>query len=163
METRVRTQLVQTFLSALREEQLPWRRCWTTVQPTSFSTGKPYRGINNLLLSHVANERGYEDPRWMTYHQAQANGWQVRKGEKSVPVEYWHSYDTKLKIKLDRSEVIRIQREEPERMKDIKFTAFWANVFNAQQIDGVPAWVPPRSEVHPELLLYRREQRPPVL
>lgn len=82
MENRVRAQLVQTFLAALKQEQLPWRRCWTTTQPTSFITGKPYRGINNLLLSHVANERSYTDPRWLTYRQAQANGWQVRKGEK---------------------------------------------------------------------------------
>lgn len=157
MESPGRKALADTFLAALQQEQLPWHRCWNVVRPQSFSTGKTYRGINNLTLSFVAEERGYKDPRWMTYHQAQANGWQVRKGEKSSKVEHWHYYDKGQRKNIDADEVRRIQREEPQRMKDIRLTAYAYSVFNAEQVDGVPAWQPPKHSTNIELLALRRD------
>lgn len=135
LESKARAALAETFLAALKDDTIPWRKCWN-ARPVSFSTGKPYRGINNLMLSFVADEQGYQDTRWMTYKQAQEHGWQVRKGEKSVRVEYWHYYDTKLKKTLDRDEIVRIQREDPDRMQDIRLAAYTYNVFNVEQIDG---------------------------
>lgn len=135
-DNKARAALAETFLNALKEDRLPWHQCWSAGLPMSFSTGKPYRGINNLMLSYVANERGYQDTRWMTYKYAQDHGWQVRKGEKSVRVECWRYYDTKLKKNLDCSEVARIQKEDPERMKNIRLAAYVYNVFNVEQIDG---------------------------
>lgn len=134
-ENKARAALAETFLNALKEDTIPWRKCWNAA-PLSMSTGKPYRGINNLMLSFVADEKGYQDTRWMRYKYAKDHGWQVRKGEKSVRVEYWTHYDIKLKKSLDRAEVVRIQREEPERMKDIRLAAYTYNVFNVEQIDG---------------------------
>ena len=31
----------------------------------------------------------YTDPRWMTYKQAQGQGWQVRGGEKGTQIQHW--------------------------------------------------------------------------
>lgn len=156
-ENKARAALAETFLNALKEDTIPWRKCWN-AQPLSFSTGKPYRGINNLMLSFIADEKGYQDTRWMTYKQAQDHGWQVRKGEKSVRVEYWHYYDTKLKKTLDRTEVAQIQREDPERMKDIRLAAYTYNVFNVEQIDGE---IPPQKRAvvqDPTVLKALRDQ-----
>ena len=116
-ENKVRAELAKAFLDALKEDRIPWRKCWSAA-PLSFGTGKPYRGINNLMLSWVASARGYGDRRWMTLRQANEKGWRVRKGEKSTRVEHWHYYDVKLKKALPRAEVARIQKEELERMKD---------------------------------------------
>ena len=30
-----------------------------------------------------------DDPRWLTYKQAQDRGWQVRRGEKGTQIEFW--------------------------------------------------------------------------
>ena len=50
------------------------------VMPYNFQSGKRYRAINALSLLMA----GSEDPRWMTYRQAEERGLQVRKGEKSM-------------------------------------------------------------------------------
>ena len=49
--------------------------------PADLSSGRRYRGINVLLLSLKAMQRGYSANRWITYPQAKALGAQVRKGE----------------------------------------------------------------------------------
>lgn len=144
-DNKARAALAATFLDALKDDVIPWRKCWAAA-PVSFSTGKPYRGINNLMLSFISGMKGYQDTRWLTFKQAQNNGWHVRKGERAVKVEYWHYYDTETMKNLDRAEVRRIQREEPERMKNIKLAAYTYNVFNAEQIEGIPpqeAAIPP--------------------
>lgn len=134
-ENKARAAIAEAFLAALQEDQIPWRQCWS-ASPVSMSSGKPYRGINNLMLSWMAYQKGYQDTRWMTYKYAQDHGWQVRKGEKSVRVEYWQHYDAELKKALSRDEVIRIQQEEPERMEHIRLVAYTANVFNVEQVAG---------------------------
>lgn len=132
---KAREELSNTFLTALREDTIPWRKCWNGA-PTSFSTGKPYQGINNLMLSYVAAQRGYRDTRWITYKHAQDQGWQVRKGEKSVRVEYWHYYDKTTKQRMEIEDVLKIRAENPSKMKDIDIFAGSSNVFNMEQLDG---------------------------
>lgn len=138
MLSKVRQTLVQEFLAALHENEIPWHKCWNSARPVSLQTGKAYRGLNNLSLSYVAMLKGYADPRWLTFKQAQNHGWHVRKGEKAARVEFWHYYDAQARKILEQADVRRIQREEPERMKDIRLAAFTYAVFNAGQVDGVP-------------------------
>lgn len=156
LENKARGDLVEAFLAALKEDQIPWQKCWS-AGPLSFSSGKAYRGINNLMLSYVADRRGYQDRRWMTYKRAQDNGWQVRRGEKSVRVEHWSYYDKALKKNLEPDEVRRIQREEPERMKDIRLAVYTSNVFNVEQIEGDIPPLKKKQEVDVEQLAARRE------
>lgn len=151
----MRAELAKAFLDALKEDQIPWHRCWN-ASPLSFGTGKPYRGINNLMLSLVASARGYEDRRWMTFKQANDRGWKVRKGERATRIEHWHYYDVALKKALTQAEVARIQKEEPERMKDIRLSAISYNVFNVAQIEGD---VPPLERHGPKLNTEKLAQR----
>jgi len=59
--------------------------------PINAITGKPYRGVNRELLSTFGPSNG--DGRYCTYKQAEAQGWQVRKGEHGFPIEKWSTYE----------------------------------------------------------------------
>jgi antirestriction protein ArdC len=38
--------------------------------PQNGQSGRHYHGVNSVLLFLTAQERGYEDARWMTFRQA---------------------------------------------------------------------------------------------
>lgn len=83
------------MLRMLDEGVAPWRKPWATLgqRPTSLSTGKPYRGINHLMLWFVAEEKGYASPFWGTYKQLTERGGQVQRGEKATTVVLWSHVD----------------------------------------------------------------------
>lgn len=137
MLSQIRQKLAQTFLAALHENEIPWHKCWGGTRPLNLQTGREYRGVNNLFLSYAAMEKGYRDPRWMTFKQAADRGWHVRKGEKAERVEFWHYYDSREQKIVEEKEVQRLRVEEPERMKQIRLAAYTYCVFNGEQVDGV--------------------------
>lgn len=136
---KVREQLAQHFLEALNQGRIPWEACWSQSRPLNPVTGKVYRGVNAIALSYTADHRGYTDPRWCTYRQAQEKGWQVRKGEKSASVEYWAYYDTKARKLLPWEDVKQKLKADPDYEKYLQLRCRTYSVFNAQQIDGIPA------------------------
>lgn len=136
---KVREQLAQKFLAALDQGRIPWEACWSQGRPENAVTGKTYRGVNAIALSYAADDRGYTDPRWCTYNQAQNNGWQVRKGETSpISVEYWAYYDLKEKKLLSWQEMRDKLKADPDYEKHLQLRCRIYPVFNAQQIDGIP-------------------------
>ena len=77
------------IIARLEAGTAPWQRPYEEsllgglpMNPTT--GGKRYRGVNaiSLLMAQPSS-----DPRWLTYKQAEAQGWQVRRGEKSRTVE----------------------------------------------------------------------------
>ena len=131
----VRAVITDKILQALRAGVPPWRKGWTASGlHLNASTKKPYRGINQLLLG--MNGGGFADPRWLTYRQAKEAGYQVRQGE--------HSTKIVRVVEIDRS------RDGAKAEGDIvaeeggrRIMRFY-DVFNAQQIDGMPA-IPART------------------
>lgn len=87
------------------------------------SNGEPYRGINVLVLWSVAASKGYTSARWLTFNQAKALNAHVRKGEKAATV-----------VKFGTVE----KEDENGEEKLIPFAKAYS-VFNADQIDGLPA------------------------
>ena len=83
------TAVTDTILEALEAGTVPWRRPWTSAGtlPLSLSTGRPYRGVNVMLLSLLGAQ--YDSPYWGTYKKIAELGGQVRKGEKSTMVTFW--------------------------------------------------------------------------
>lgn len=138
MKNKVRESLSQAFLAALQEEQLPWRAVWHTARPYNLTTGKAYRGVNTLSLSLKALDKGWEDPRWCTYRQAQEHGWQVRQGEKASSVEYWLAYDKEGKKHYSIQEARRLVRDGKLQWEQLVLHCRCSYVFNAAQIDGIP-------------------------
>jgi antirestriction protein ArdC len=101
--------------------------------PYNPTTDNAYKGGNVIWLMTVANQKGYTDPRWMTYKQAQEKGWQVRKGEHGTAIAYWKRTETVKEKDPETGEERKVERnlDRPR--------PFYATVFNAQQIEGVPA------------------------
>lgn len=91
----VRQIVTDQIITALEDGTLPWRRPWTPSQagldtrPRNARTGRPYSGINLLLLMMAAFRFGGDDPRWITYRAAEKAGWQVRRGATGTRIFYY--------------------------------------------------------------------------
>jgi antirestriction protein ArdC len=86
-------EVTQRIVESIERGTRPWSRPWTRDQTTAGMlprrhTGEAYRGVNVLLLWAAAQERGYSGQTWLTYKQVQAEGGQVRKGERGTTVVY---------------------------------------------------------------------------
>ena len=98
------------------------------------TTEKTYRGGNAVHLMATALERGYDDPRWMTYKQAAENDWQVKKGEKGTRIEFWEVKEgSSVETESDKSNTESSQRQ---------YIHLIYSVFNAQQMEGISPHVP---------------------
>jgi antirestriction protein ArdC len=132
----LRQEITDNIIVALEKGTAPWQKPWQagafemSMNPTS---GKPYRGGNVIQLMLSGMKGGYEDPRWLTYRQALEKGWQVRKGEKGTQIEFWQFP----KAKSEDLEESRSAERDPGCPIYRVYT-----VFNASQIDGIPAYVP---------------------
>ncbi|MBX7208534.1 MAG: ssDNA-binding domain-containing protein [Verrucomicrobiaceae bacterium] len=85
--------VTDTILRHLEEGVVPWRRPWSREvgKPRNFHTGKPYRGVNLLLLGL----RKFASPFWLTFQQVKALGGSVRKGERGSTVVNWGQFTPK--------------------------------------------------------------------
>lgn len=158
---KTREQLSEAFINSLKEDQIPWRQGWKSGRPVNAASNVRYRGINAFWLTYAAQLKGYDDPRWCTYKQAQDHGWQVRRGEKGMPVEFWSLYDTETRKKISREEADEIREtlgdrdKFKERIKPISSTSV---VFNATQIDGIPKIEFQREPINEEELIQSRDK-----
>ena len=95
-------------------------------------SGARYHGSNLLRLYLTGLEKGYTDGRWMTYKQAQSEGWQVRKGEQGVRCE---KYIFTRQIEEENPDTGELEKKTVPLSKPMVNTFV---VFNAQQIEGIP-------------------------
>lgn len=137
--------ITDRIIQALEQGTPPWVAPWQdrTALPSNLTTGKPYRGINILLLHFETLDRGYPDSRWLTLKQANDIGGRVKRGEHGAQIVFFKMQE----IGEDRNDFSEAG-DEPKRVVPLlkQFT-----VFNASQIDGlperfeqraVPAWQP---------------------
>lgn len=138
-------ELINMIKAGTAPFQIPWNPSKGTALPYNYITGNPYRGSNNFRLLM----QGYEDPRWLTYRQAQSVNAQVKKGEHGIKLIklVTHAEHTErdkngkpVTDENGKPKTILIPLEQPFIKS---FT-----VFNAEQIDGLPKYEP---EPLPEL------------
>lgn len=98
----------------------PWKRPWAGGIPKNLCSGKPYRGINSLVLGLCSP---YASPWWLTFKQAKQRGGHVRKGEKSTAVLFFKM----------------LEREQADGRKKTIPIARYYRVFNAEQCEGIEA------------------------
>jgi len=126
---RVTEKIVEDLERGVR----PWVKPWKAEHAAGRITrplrhnGKPYSGINILMLWGSAVAQGFLAPIWMTFRQAKELGAHVRKGEKGSPVVYANSV-----TRTEENE----DGEEAER--EIHFLRSYT-VFNVEQIEELPA------------------------
>ena len=132
--------VAEKLIEQLKQGTAPWQKPWQAGEPGAFlpvnpTTGKRYRGINAIHLM----SQGQSDQRWMTYKQAAAIGAQVRQGEKGTPIQYWKFSEKQTKTGADGKPVLDAQGEAlKESVRLERPRVFFATVFNAGQIDGLP-------------------------
>ncbi|WP_286704612.1 ArdC-like ssDNA-binding domain-containing protein [Acidiphilium sp. 37-64-53] len=135
--------MTDKILAALERDVLPWQRGWDqgiAGAPMNPTTGRIYRGINNLLLRMMQDAAFNGDPRWCTYRQAQARGWQVRKGERGTTVVFYR------KLQGRGGEDGNTCLVSPDAAGEGACPFFMLRasiVFHATQIDGIPVYNPP--------------------
>ena len=124
-----RKKLTETIISNLEKDGLNWVKGWSSkFAPQNATTEKPYRGGNKFKLMVAADQRDYNDPRWVTFNQAKEKGWQIKKGSKSVALEKWI---------FSKKEVDKITKKETiVKLKNPIVNYF--RVFNANDIEGIP-------------------------
>jgi len=134
MKSDVYTRITDQIVAELEKGVRPWHKPWNAghvagpISRPLRSNGKPYSGINVVMLWATAMERGYSAPIWMTFRQALELGAHVRKGEKGTLVVF--------ASKITRTEQDADTGEAHER--EIPFLKGYT-VFNVEQIDGLPA------------------------
>lgn len=113
----------------------PWDRAHGSAIPANLCTGRPYRGINALLLNLQAISRGYPLNRWLTFQQARERGAHVRRGEAGTPIVFFKMLD--LKSKGGEGGTTRPASNDATARKVIPLLRSFT-VFNAAQVDGLP-------------------------
>jgi antirestriction protein ArdC len=118
------------IIASLKAGVIPWEKPWRTPHftggpfPRNFRTGKPYRGINIMLLWSCS----HSSPFWLTFNQAKELNGTVRKGEKGTQIVFY-------KRLRDRQKSNNEQTEEEERRAPFVLT--YHTVFNVEQCDGL--------------------------
>jgi len=116
------------IISSLKAGVIPWEKPWASPRftggpfPRNFYTGKPYRGINILLLWSC----DFSSPFWLTFKQAQELKGNVRKGERGTPIVFFKQ--------LAHAEKGNTKTDEDERTP---FVLCHYTVFNVAQCDGL--------------------------
>ncbi len=114
------------ILAALEQGIIPWKRPWTGRLSTNYDTGKEYRGVNILALGIAEMVRGYSNPYWMTFRQAQKHSGHIKRGEKATYIVF------------SEKKVKEVQKEDGTKEERVFHFVRSFPVFNWEQTEGVP-------------------------
>jgi putative DNA primase/helicase len=131
--------LADKLIAQLKDGTSPWQKPWKdglAFGPYNPTTGNRYRGINIVALMAM----DFSDPRWMTYKQAQGQGWQVRGGEKATQIQHWIWEEARLRLGRNGEPELDDQGKPIKELVRLERPGvIVAAVFNAQQIEGIPS------------------------
>lgn len=127
---------VDSILRLLDKGVSPWHQPWEGGAARSYD-GRPYRGINRFLLACTP----FDNPVFLTFKKAHELGGSIKKGEKSLPVFFWHIPD-----------VVKSEDEEEDGKAEQHFFLRYYQVWNIAQCEGIPAdkvaKVTPKEHAH---------------
>ena len=132
-------QASEKVIKQLEKGVAPWQKPWSTPSGANEPPHNPvsktrYKGLNAIVLRAESEERGYSDPRWVTYKQAKELGANVRKGERGTRIEYWKF--TSPEQGKDKGE--GSPAEDGRQLQERPILHRTYTVFNAEQIDRMP-------------------------
>lgn len=122
------------IIGQLEAGVFPWVQPWSSAAvcpglPRNAVSGRPYSGINVLILWGAVIDGCYPSQDWLTFRQALAAGGCVRKGEQGVTVCYADRFTPE--AEKQRS------AEQGDDARSIPFLKRFV-VFNVAQCDGLP-------------------------
>ena len=127
-------EITERIIDSLETGVIPWARPWEASQYGEHRNGvtnRPYRGLNIMLLNLVAIMKGFVDPRWLTFRNAEKLGGHLKKGEKGVGIVFWKF----LPLKEQEGSDIVSDSEDKDR-KGIPFARMYT-VFNVEQCEDL--------------------------
>ena len=142
---KVHTIITEKIIAALEAGVVPWRKPWAggAASPQNLISKRPYSGINVLLLSMTAAEKGFTSPYWLTKNQVLAAGGAFKPGQEpydrttgtgsnknAALVSFWGTFGKKKNADTETG------RDAGPRF--FKYFLVW----NLQQTTGLDALVP---------------------
>jgi antirestriction protein ArdC len=127
-------EITQSIIQSIEEGagsgafRMPWNRTPLTHRSVE---GRPYRGLNVLLLSVATLRRNWAIPAWGTLRAWNAAGGKVRKGERGTRVILWKKDDAP-PWEDHEGDAGDDRAPPPPKLYSRSFT-----VFNVAQIEGV--------------------------
>ena len=92
-QEQIRSQITNQIIEALEKGVPPWRQPWlgtaNTGRVANVVSGKPYRGINPLLLSLHQQRHGFRSRWYGTFRQWQDMGGRIMRRPDDVPQGQW--------------------------------------------------------------------------
>ena len=136
----IRKEFVKKIVSEMENNSTEWVKSWATALPKNAITSKPYRGVNNLILSMTSAEKGYKDSRWLTFNQIKAHNWKLKKGSKAAHIELVKFMDKSTRKEFDTKSVEGMTEEEKREYwtKNVRMLFHGYSVFNASCVEGIP-------------------------
>lgn len=145
-------QVTARIITELEAGRLPWVQPWGSpgqasgsavgpALPRNALTGRPYSGVNILLLWSEVIAMAYPSQGWLTFKQALEAGGNVRKGERGTCVVYADRF-------VPEAEKVRA-RESGEEAKAIPFLKRFT-LFNVAQCEGLQSGLVPDPVPLPE-------------
>nr|WP_294846485.1 zincin-like metallopeptidase domain-containing protein [uncultured Sphingomonas sp.] len=122
------------IIAQLEAGLFPWMQPWSAATampglPRNAISGRPYSGVNVLILWGAVIEGSYPSQDWLTFRQALAAGGCVRKGERGHTIFYADRFTPD-----EEREGGEGAEGEPRSIPFLKRFV----VFNAAQCDGLP-------------------------
>ena len=135
-QQELRESITNQIIQSLEKGVSPWKRPWSSDPcsgpPTNAVSGKPYTGVNPLVLNVVAENRGYKSKFWATYRQWEELGFQVIKRPDEIGRGSWGTTVVYCKA-------IRKSDDRHDDNDDSEKTVFMLRsfvVFNSEQATG---------------------------
>lgn len=139
--------MVERLLSDMEAEGADWVRDWADCgTPFNPVTGTVYRGRNALLLMCAIAAEGLTDPRFMTFAQAKAAGYKVRKGCHGYPIEKWREMwfsraDPTARVAQPKTKADAARCEDDPDMFSRWLPVGHFTLFNASDIEGIEPYL----------------------
>ena len=133
-------EITARIVAEMEAGRVPWIQPWGPGTagaglPRNAVTGRPYSGINVLILWGAVIGGGYPSQSWLTFRQALAAGGAVRKGERGTCVVYAdHFVSTRSGTGATGTDGDR--RDEGEQTRPVPFLRRFT-VFNLAQCEGL--------------------------
>lgn len=138
----IHQEITDKLISLIEAGTLPWRKDWTSKSgrssgfPVNISSGKPYNGVNVVLLWCEAQAKGYASNTWGTYKQIKAAGGNVQRGSKATTIVFYKP--------------LKVEDKKTGEDKTIPLLRSF-NVFNLDQTDIVTPSVLTPETIQPSI------------
>lgn len=125
--------IVDKIIKSMEQDNLNWKKTWNgaTMLPHNGISNINYFGGNRLRLMFSAAKNEYKDPRWVTFKQAEKEGWKIKKGEKGTLCEKYIFTKTVKELDENGKEI-----EKEIRLRKPIINYFY--LFNGEQIENIP-------------------------